>query len=588
MRRFCFVPFVILLIAEAAAQNFPIQLNPSDNTIIRQWLDDQPLANDSVSWVLARNTLISRLHDEGFLLASVDSWFFQNDTLFANITPGQKFHWARLQFRGREYLPPHWVEQLDVSGEVIHYNAWRQNILSVLKTAQAEGYLFANYRLNILSLQNDSLSAEVVFEPGLQILLDTIDIEGNAKLSKEYLEKSLGLKQGQPITPADIEYLQQQLNNLRFVQQVSPPVLILLQEKATLRLYLNNRQASSFDVLAGLQPATSDPSNITITGYVDLDLVNQLARGERIYLHLEKLRPRSQEVRMAASYPYFLDLPFGLEGDFKLTKNDTLFSDIFWKGGIVMPLGRNQFVRAGLSQQATNLISINRNEIIATKRLPPYVDLRINGLQLGLIRSRLDFDLNPRRGYSLSLDGNISQKKIRISSLIGDLNNIDPTFDYATLYDTLSEASTRIAIEAAVQYFIPWGTRSAIRLAVDGGLMESGNRIFINEMYRLGGYSRLRGFDEESIFAQYYSIFSAEYRLIIGEGSYIALFSDYAWIKNEDVATPIEDRPYGFGIGLTLETKAGIFGMRAAVGSQFGNAIDFNNARIHFGYVNRF
>ncbi len=76
--------------------------------------------------------------------------------------------------------------------------------------------------------------------------------------------------------------------------------------------------------------------------------------------------------------------------------------------------------------------------------------------------------------------------------------------------------------------------------------------------------------------------------MIIGGAGYISFFGDYAWIKNEDVEVPLQDRPFGFGFGLNFETKAGIFGMRAAVGAQRGNPIDFDDARLHFGYVNRF
>ncbi|HUR30113.1 MAG TPA: BamA/TamA family outer membrane protein, partial [Saprospiraceae bacterium] len=457
-----------------------------------------------------------------------------------------------------------------------------------LKAAQSEGYLFADYRLHIIALNEDSLEAEIRFNPGLKILLDTIEVEGTAKLSDQYLQKTLGIQRGEPITPDDLKLLQQQFNNLRFVQQVSPPVLILIDDKATIRAYLNNRNASSFDILAGLQPASGPESKVTLTGYVELDLINQLTRGERIYLHVEKLRPRSQELEMALSYPYLLDLPFGVEGEFRLMKNDTLFSELEWKAGIYLPWGKNQFIRAGVTQQATNIISVDESRIISTKRLPSYVDLRVKGFTMGLSRNRLDFDLNPRKGYSIVVDGSFSQRRVRENDLITGLSEIDTSFDYATLYDSLQDQSTRIAIEAAFQYFIPWGTRSTIRLATDAGILNSGDKLFTNEMFRLGGYARLRGFDEESILAQYYTILSAEYRLLIGGNSYISLFSDYAWIKNVDVDLPLEDHPFGFGFGLNLETGAGIFGMRAAVGAQRGNAIDFGDARLHFGYVNRF
>ncbi len=570
------------------SQSYSLELTAPDLNIIKQWQQSQPKRQDSLAWILERSILLDKLYSEGYLLSEISVWNFNTDTLHVQVDPGNKIYWAQLSFRALEFLPPNWVDELNVSGEPIKYNDWHETVMDVLRSAQEEGYLFATYKLNILDLKNDSLQAEVIFEPGLQIVFDTIEIEGNAKLAKGYLEKSSGFTKGQPVTLLDLELLKQHLDNLKFVQQVSPPILILFQEKATVRVFLNNRQASSFDVLAGFQPASANQSSIAITGYVELDLVNQLSRGERVYLHLEKLRPRSQDLELSAYYPYLLDLPFGLEGEFRLVKNDTLFSDLHWKGNIVLPLGRDQYLRAGLSQQSTNLISINRNAIISSKRLPAYIDLRINGFNLGLVRNRLDYELNPRRGYSISLSGSISQKRVKQSSLIEDLNRIDPDFDYTTLYDTLHEPSSRFALEGAFQYFIPWGTRSTIRLAVEAGALESGDRLFINEMFRLGGYSRLRGFDEESIFAQFYSIFSAEYRLIISQGSYVSLFSDYAWVKSEDVEFPIEDRPYGVGIGLTLETKAGIFGMRAAVGSQLGNALDFNAARIHFGYVNRF
>ncbi|MGB4848772.1 MAG: BamA/TamA family outer membrane protein, partial [Saprospiraceae bacterium] len=400
--------------------------------------------------------------------------------------------------------------------------------------------------------------------------------------------KTIDLKRGQSVTPEVLANLQQQINNLRFVSQVSSPVLILVDGKATIRTYLNNRNASSFDFLVGLQPSTIANKAITINGYVKLDLINQLLHGERMYLNLEKLRPRSQKLDLSLSYPYLLDLPFGVEGDFNLLKNDTLYSEIKWKAGISLPFGRAQFVKAGITQHSTNIITINKNQILNTKRLPEYVDLRIKGLTLGIARKRLDFDLNPRKGYSVLLNASFSQKHVVPNSLIEDLTKIDPDFNYSTLYDSLRANSSRVSLEGVVQYFIPWGTRSTLLVAADAGILKSGSKLFTNELYRLGGYARLRGFDEESILAQYFSIFTAEYRLIIGGGSYVSLFTDYALIKNVDVENPYQDNPYGFGFGINLETKAGIFGMRAAVGSQNGKAIDFGAARIHLGYTNRF
>ena len=573
---------------QAMAQLYTLHISSPENKIINQWLNEHPKKQDSISWVIARNDLVSDLHREGYLLTSIEKWQFKNDSIFMTVQPGGMIHWAKMNFNALEFLPKHWVNDLDQSGKAVQYNEWHSIVRSVLKAAQSEGYLFAKYKLNVLGLKNDSLVTEVIFDPGLQIVLDTIEVEGNARLSQSFLQKTLGIRRGEPITPADLVLLQQQLGNLRFVQQTSPPVLILLEEQATIRAYLNNRNASSFDILAGILPASGPEQPVTLTGYVELDLINQLTRGERIYLHLEKLRPRSQELEMTLGYPYLLDLPFGVSGDFRLLKNDTLYSELEWKGGITLPFGKNQFIRAGVTQQATNIITVNRNTILATKKLPPYVDLRVKGLTMGVSRNRLDYDINPRKGYSIVLDAAFSQRSVKQNDLITGLSEIDTSFNYASLYDSLQDRATRVSIEGAFQYFIPWGSRSTIRLAIDGGALTSGERLFTNEMFRLGGYEKLRGFDEESILAQFYSILTAEYRLIIGGAGYVSFFGDYAWINNEDVDAPFQDRPFGFGFGLNFETNAGIFGMRAAVGAQRGNPIDFDDARLHFGYVNRF
>ena len=48
------------------------------------------------------------------------------------------------------------------------------------------------------------------------------------------------------------------------------------------------------------------------------------------------------------------------------------------------------------------------------------------------------------------------------------------------------------------------------------------------------------------------------------------------------------DFPFGIGAGINFETKAGIFGLNYALGSQNNNPLSIKNAKIHFGYVNYF
>ena len=105
-------------------------------------------------------------------------------------------------------------------------------------------------------------------------------------------------------------------------------------------------------------------------------------------------------------------------------------------------------------------------------------------------------------------------------------------------------------------------------------------------MFRIGGIRTLKGFDEQAIFASTYGIINTELRYLLQQNSNVMLFWNGAWYTNK--LQSVSDKPYGFGAGLNFETGAGVFSLYYAVGKQFNNAIEFNKAKIHFGFVNYF
>ena len=105
--------------------------------------------------------------------------------------------------------------------------------------------------------------------------------------------------------------------------------------------------------------------------------------------------------------------------------------------------------------------------------------------------------------------------------------------------------------------------------------------------YRLGGINSLRGFDDQSIFTPYYAMGNVEYRFLISKNSFFGAFFNAALVQNSLTKKGF-DYPYGFGATAAIETKFGVFGITYAMGTQLGNKITFNSAKIHFGYVNYF
>ena len=106
-------------------------------------------------------------------------------------------------------------------------------------------------------------------------------------------------------------------------------------------------------------------------------------------------------------------------------------------------------------------------------------------------------------------------------------------------------------------------------------------------MFRLGGLTTIRGFNEESIYASQYGIGTVEYRYLYEKNANIRIFSDLGLIKNQSYSSDFNFY-VGFGIGASLETKAGIFNIDYAMGKQENQILQLSDAKVHIGYVNNF
>ena len=124
-------------------------------------------------------------------------------------------------------------------------------------------------------------------------------------------------------------------------------------------------------------------------------------------------------------------------------------------------------------------------------------------------------------------------------------------------------------------------------MGINGGLFQSGN-VFRNELFQIGGYKLLRGFDEESQYLSQFVIGTAEYRYLVGQNSYFYAFTDGGWGRNNSQNADVNYTYFGTGLGLAFETKVGIFNLAWAVGKRSDLEFNLRQSKIHFGFVNYF
>ncbi|HLA52102.1 MAG TPA: hypothetical protein VK618_02280, partial [Flavitalea sp.] len=98
----------------------------------------------------------------------------------------------------------------------------------------------------------------------------------------------------------------------------------------------------------------------------------------------------------------------------------------------------------------------------------------------------------------------------------------------------------------------------------------------------------LRGFDEESIFSSQYGVASVEYRYLLGLNSFFSVFADYGLSTNRSLPAADTQHFLGAGLGMSFETKAGIFNISYAAGKRDEDKFNLRQSKIHLGYVNFF
>lgn len=580
--------FAILPMCIKAQQVYEIKIHPKDKDIsfLENQLDLPENFPDSLSALNELNKAVLQLHGQGFLEASFDEIVIKDSVFIAALHIGEKYKWAKLS-NGN-------VENALLSQIGFREKLYQKNIFNYLEIrnlqerllAQVEnnGHPFASVWLDSIKIKDGQLDAQIFLNRGRLVFMDTLNVQGNVKISKAYLENYLGLKQGSLYSRSKILKIRDRIRELPFLQEKKNLTVSFQKNKAIVNLFLEKKKASKFDFLIGVLPSSnnnSDNKKLLITGTFDAEMHNQFGLGERIYAAFERLRPETQELELEFNYPYILELPFGADLKFGQYRRDSTFSNVAFDVGFQYLLEGGNYLKAFWNNAFSNIITVDTNRI-AQGQQPPNLDVHTTSFGLEYSLQRLDYGLNPRAGWHLFLRGGAGIKEIKKNQAILNFRE--------DFYDTLALKSFQYQIDVKVARYFPLFQRSVIKLGAQGGFIFAESPIYQNEQFRIGGNRLLRGFDEESIFTTLHTVFSLEYRLLIGQNSYIYLFGDYAWLQDKSAGkdTVDYDQPFGFGAGLTFETAAGIFGLSLAVGSQQGNALDFQNPKIHFGYVSYF
>jgi len=505
----------------------------------------------------------------GWLEAACDSIRSTGDSARCDFHLGTRYRWARLS--GGD-LPTeiasatHFRERFYADRPITPQQMARL-YEGLLDQCEENGYPFAMVRLDSLRPSADGLYGTIHLDKGKLTRIDSIVVKGDARIGKRYLYSHIGIEPGDLYNEPLVAALDRRMRELPFILMKQRPYIQFSPEQTKVFLFLDAKKASSFNGILGVLP---DPvsGKVKLTGDLDLRLRNALKRGEAIDLNWRALQDKTQDLKVRLNLPFVFNTPFGTDLSLKLFKRDTTFLEVNARAALEFLLPRGDKVSVFVNDKSSQRLG----QFVSTT--PGLGDVKLTSYGLGLQRERFDYRFNPRQGLSAEIDGSAGKKRSTTSTL-ADTDGAAYTY------------TTQIEANAKVVWHIPVGARGTVRLVGQGGSMVN-DRLFGNEIYRLGGIKNLRGADEASIFCSSFAIGTMEYRFLFEENSNFFFFVDQAWYEDQSRDILLTDTPVGFGTGTSFETKAGIFSLTYALGQQFDNPIGFRGGKVHFGFTSLF
>jgi outer membrane protein assembly factor BamA len=591
---FCFLLTLGLNIQVIAQNKYELNIKTVDkDPAVLNTIGLQNSFDSKAACVEYINKLSSLLQLKGYVTASVDSLIYDSLSAHMVIYLGEAYQWAEIN---TDRVNPSLLNavgwrQKNFPGKPIdvgQLQSWQDKMLDYLEN---NGHPFAKVYLDSLQIVEDNkVSATLKVEEGPLYKIDSVRVYGNVKISNNFFQHYLGISNGSIYSKQKLELIQKKITELSYVEEEKPLDISMLPTGSVLNLYLKPKRSSQVNLLFGFLPNSDQLSDkkLLITGEGNLNLRNAFGVGETIGLSYQKLQVRSQRLNFIYQHPYLFNSPVGLDFAFDMYRQDSIYLNVNLQLGANYFISTTQSAKIYIQHFQSIANGIDTAYVLDTHRLPNEGDINSFGLGIDYTINTTDYNRNPRKGNVFFISTIVGTRKIKKNNQVLELEDPnDPAFGFETLYDTVKLKSYQFRIKAAAAKYFSLRKQSALKTEINGGIFQSPNT-FKNELFQIGGFKLLRGFDEESQYLSQYAIGTVEYHYLISLNSYFYTFLDGGWGRNNSQNTDVNHTYLSTGLGLAFETKVGVFNLAWAIGQR--NDIPFNlrQSKIHFGFVNYF
>lgn len=454
----------------------------------------------------------------------------------------------------------------------VHKEDWFpvNNLDSLIRTVTdryaALGYPFSKINIEPRGFRNGEAQVSLSLELFAARTIDGVNVEGYKKLSKGYIKHGLGLKKGRLYNESELKEISDKMQFNNFIEEIRAPQTLFNTDSTTIYLYVKKVKSNLFDGILGF--GNDANGEFRLNGNVKVELNNNFNGMEQIRLNWIATADKSTSLDLSVRVPYLFKSAVGTQTDFNLYRKDSVFVNTKIEERLFYQITQNSNIGLNLSHESSNFVLDDYPEIAAL-----YDDFNKSGYGVSY-------------EYILPSRNRLLEGRTALYLLGKTLKRKGQEKDITTNEIIKTDAQQYEVGIKAFRIFTLY-PKHLVKAQVEGyGLFSDGDFYSQNELYRIGGFGSIRGFNEESITASAYGISSLEYRFMPNDGFYVSVFGDYAFVENK--ATLINENLLGVGVGISFLTQLGVFNLSYAVGKQSDTNFDFRNSKIHFGILTRF
>ena len=430
------------------------------------------------------------------------------------------------------------------NGKLIRFKQIESVTKEITEILSEGGYPFGKVGFINYELVNPTtIKLEMEIQYGSKRNIDKVIVKGYENFPKNFIKNIFKPGKSNSLDVDKALSLANKIDKTGFARNIKDPEILFTKDSSSLYLYIDKIRRNIFDGFLSFD-TDENSGRINIEGYAKINLINTFNGGEKINFDFRSQKNQDRSLNSDVYIPYVFGSPLNLKYGLNLIQKDSSYTSNENLIDIDMIFGN---IRSGLGLQTNKSTSEE-----AIENVENFKSKLINVFSEYIILDNSDQLIPELFKISLRYGSGLKEQS-------GEKTNFSK---YSVELHRKFNLSSKFKLQSSI-------TRRKI----------NSKNLVNNELLRFGGYNSIRGYDENSIFTDGYTLLKTSLNYYLNDTIYIYTIFDLANYSNEIL--DLDEDIYSGGLGFSSRTENGIISISYSKGNSWGNSFNLKNAKIN-------